>query len=223
VAQGEAITKFQDAGVTTVLYLGGIEGKFSQIADQRKYYPEIVVAGDLENDNNQTARKQNPNVWKNAWGPQLQIRLDRPIETVGYRAYQQSYTEATEDEAPFANEQYRDHFMLFTAIQVAGERLTPGNVDAGFHDIEKHQSTSPYVASCFFDPGDYTCTKDAMEVWWDPTGRSPASAEPGCFRMVDGGIRYQAATWPKSGNEVFGDPATQPCTGFESRYQIDPG
>ncbi len=217
--QTEAVARFREADVTTVLWLGGIEGKFSQAADAQKYYPEIVIAGDLDLDNNVAARHQNPNVWQNAFGTSFQIRMDRPEANPGHRAYREADPRAARDEARYASRDYRDHFMLFQAIQVAGPRLTPESVDQGFHAIPEKESTDPYIAAFFFDPGDYTSVKDSMEIWWDPDGIPPggadegsASGATGCYRMVSEGHRYLAGRWPQ-GDEVFVNE--DPCNGYE--------
>ncbi len=218
--QAEAVTRFRANDVTTVLYLGGIEGKFSHAADAQKYYPEIVLAGDLENDNNYTARGQNQNVWQNTWGTHLALRIDRFENAPAFLAYKEGNPRGTHEEARFAIEMYRDHFMLFQAIQVAGPRLTPDSIDQGFHAIPTHESTNPYIASCFFDPGDYTCTKDVAEIWWDPAGQHASAPEPGCWRMVNEGRRYLAGRWP--GQDTVFQDRSDPCTAFEARFQIDP-
>lgn len=219
-SQFDAVAKFMSAGVTTVLYLGGIEGRFSAVADGQNYYPEIVLAGDLENDNNNSGRLQNQNVWRNAWSMHLQLRMDRPVDTIGAIAYYEGYPDAPGEDARFAAEAYRDYFMLFQAIQVAGPKLTPASIDQGFHAIPEKSSDNPYIASCFFDPGDFTCVKDATEVWWDPTSQSPGDQQPGCWRLTHAGQRFLPGRWIRS-DDVFGN-LKDACTGFDSRFQINP-
>jgi hypothetical protein len=216
----QAVAKFQSAGVTTVLYLGGSEGKFSQAAADAKYYPEIVLAGDLENDSNWSGRLQNQEVWQNVWGTSLQLRIDNPENAPGWVAMHEANPNANPEDSRFANEMYRDHFMLFSAIQVAGPDLTPEAIDQGFHAIPKKKtSASPYITACYFDPADYTCSKDATEFWWDPSGISPDGGLAGCIRLVRGGRRYQPGEWPHM-DEAFGDRSAQPCSAWESRYQL---
>lgn len=220
--QTQAIAQFQQAGVTTVLYLGGVEGKFTQLADAQKYYPEIVVAGDLYNDNIGNARLQNQNVWKNAWAMSYQLREDRRSEQPGYRAARDGDPNLDEDAAGFAADSYRDFFMLFQGIQVAGPKLNPENINKGFHALPERTSDSPYVASCFFDPDDYSCVKDAQEVWWDTTGHPQASNTPGCWRMVRGGERFLAGKW-EGADDVFGATSQAPCNGRGGTYQTSLG
>jgi hypothetical protein len=218
VEAAQAVAKFKQNGVTTVLYLGGTEGRFTHEAEQAKYYPEIVFAGDLELDNNQAGRLQSQEVWQNAWGTQFMLRIDRPEDAWGYRAVKEADANRTTDEARFANEMYRDHWMLFQAIQVAGPDLTPETIDKGFHAIPTHSSTNPYIASCFFDPDDYTCVKDDMEVWWDPATPSPDGGQLGCLRMTDGGKRFRPGEWTKE-DVAFRKDRAEFCSGYEGRFQ----
>jgi hypothetical protein len=212
--QSRAAARFKQEDVTTVLYLGGVENFWSQYAESLNYYPEIIIAGDLNQDNNVTARSQSQGVWANAWAVHFQVRFGNIGSTPGMRAYRTTYPSAPDDESRWVNELYRDHFMLFQAIQVAGPRLTPKKVSEGFHAIPPKASTDPYIASCFFDERDFSCVKDATEIWWDPTGVSPGDGTPGCWRMVDEGVRFLPGTWPE-GDTVFRNGKNDPCTGFD--------
>ncbi|MBI4728680.1 MAG: hypothetical protein HY775_04160 [Acidobacteria bacterium] len=220
VDQQQAVAKFKSEGVTTVLYLGGLETKFSQDADALEYYPEILVAGDLNNDVWATARLQNQATWGNAWTVSYQMRQDRPEERPGYQAAVEGDPGLDDAGRTWAADFYRDFFMLFQGIQVAGPRLTPKAMSQGFHAIPPKDSTNPFVAACFYDTGDYTCVKDAAETWWDVDGRRPASNDPGCWRQVRGGRRSIAWHWPGR-DDVFGNPS-DPCNGYGGAAIIDP-
>ena len=212
----EAVAKFQQAGVTTVLYLGGTETRFAESADAVKYYPEIVVAGNLSNDNNFIGTTQNQNVWRNAWDMTFHVRLNRLEDSPGYRAYKEGDPTGDTSAGVVARDAYQDHFMLFQSIQVAGPRLTPQSVDRGFHAIPPKVSANPYSPALYFDTGDYTMMKDAMEGWWDPQGRplnpTGGAQVPGCWRLVSQGKRYTAGHWP-SGDNVFRN-RSDPCTAY---------
>ncbi len=95
---------------------------------------------------------------------------------------------------------YDDLRQFFTGVQVAGPRLYPANIDQGFHAIPPHPSASAYEPACYYEPGDYTCVKDAISEWWDPTAQnqqvSPANAAAGCWRMSERGRRHRAGEWP---------------------------
>ena len=214
-AQGAA--KFQSAGVTTVLYLGGTEGKFSQALSAIHYFPEIVVAGNLGNDGIGFGQTQTQDAWQNASVMTYHIRIHRLQDAPGYRAYKEGDPSGDDEAGTFARDDYRDHFMLFQGIQVAGPRLSPQSVDQGFHAIQPRTSTDPYSPSLYFDAGDYTMMKDAMEGWWDPQGRPEGGStsntnQPGCWRLPLGGRRFAAGKWP-AGDDAFKN-RSDPCSGY---------
>ena len=216
----EAAAFFQSEGVTTVIYVG-TEGRLSNALDAIRYYPEIVVAGQLDNDNNFFGQVQNQNAWRNAWAMTYHIRINRLEDSPGYRAYKEGdpagATNPNDSAGVSARDSYRDHFMLFQGTQVAGPRLTPESIDKGFHAIPERPSGSPYAPAFFFDEGDYSSVKDAMEAWWDPGGRSRGggtpSNRPGCWRVVRGGQRFLAGRW-EGGDDVFVN-GNDPCTGYD--------
>ncbi len=216
----EAVARFRTEDVTTVLYVG-VEGRFSNSADAVRYYPEIVVAGELDNDNNFIGQVQNQNVWQNAWAMTFHIFINRIEDAPGYRAYKEGdpagASDPNDSAGLFARDMYRDHFMLFQGIQVAGPRLAPESIDKGFHAIPERESTDPYTPAIYFDEGDYSSVKDAIEEWWDPQGRSRGggtpSNRPGCWRVVRGGQRFRAGEW-EGRDDVFRKPDDR-CTGYD--------
>ena len=218
----QAAADFQSKGVTTVLYLGGTETRFSNSADAIKYYPEIVVAGNLSNDNNFIGTVQNQNVWQNAWAMTFHVRGNRLEDAPGYRACKEGNPSIDDNGCLFAVDDYRDHFNVAEGIQVAGPRLTPQSIDKGFHAIPPHSSTDPYSPAMFFDPGDYTAMKDAQEGWWDPQGQPPGRRNnaPGCWRLPRNGQRYLAGHWPP-GDDAFKN-ANDPCTGYGGSIRVRP-
>ena len=208
--------KFQDDNVTTVLYMGGAESRFSASAEAIGYYPEIVVAGNLDTDNNYVAQFQSQSVWRNAWGTTFQVRINRLQDSPAYRAYKEGDPSGDDAAGFYSQDFYRDHFMLFQGIQVAGPRLSPKTIDEGFHAIPERASTSAYSPAQFFDHGDYSAVKDEAEQWWDPQGQSPPggqpSRRPGCWRLVREGRRFLPDRWPR-GDDVFRN-AKDPCSGY---------
>jgi hypothetical protein len=224
----EAVARFQSANVTTVLYIG-VEGRFTNAADAVRYYPEIVIAGALDNDNNFIGQTQNQNAMRNAWAMTFHIRINRLEDAPGYRAYKEGdpagANNPNDAAGVNARDQYSDHFMLFQGIQVAGPKLTPESVDKGFHAIPERESTSPFNSAFFFDEGDYSSVKDAMEEWWDPEGRSRGggtpSNRPGCWRVVREGRRSLANHWIGK-DDVFNNGSNDPCTGFDGSIKIRP-
>lgn len=190
----------QSKDVTTIIWLGGFETEHSKAADQLGYYPEWVVAGDLENDQYDEGRHQNQAAWQYAWTMSHQLLEQRQSDTPCRQAFRQASPNGTESDENQACSFYRAFFMLFRGIQVAGPFLTPQAVDEGNHAIPAQESTSPFVAACFFDPGDYTCVKDAQESHWDPDAPDPNGQpnESGCYRMANGGVRHIAGKWEQA-------------------------
>ncbi len=199
------IAKLESANATTVLWLGGYETQHSIAAKSADYYPEWVLAGDLLNDTIENGRFQQQDVWRYAWLTTNLIREDQTASVPARQAYRETETNPDPNDEDDATNVYRIFFSLFKAIQVAGPHLSPETVDQGHHAIPKTSSTSPYVAACFYDPGDSTCVKDAMESWWDPDAPDPYgnSGVKGCYRMVRAGKRYLAGTWEGDDKDVF--------------------
>lgn len=207
-AQLAAVAAFQGTGVTTVLWLGGVEGKFSHYAAAAGFFPEIVLAGDRGIEGRANGRLQNQLVWANAWGPTFDIRDDY---LAGEHAVGEAMPNATEDERLFGSRMYRDLFMLFYAVQVTGPDLNPWNVEAALRAVPASSSSGPHDAACSFPEGEYTCVDDAMELWWDGSGRAPGTSSSGCMRAIEGGSRL--LPWEWSGQDrVFANP-NDPCIG----------
>jgi hypothetical protein len=111
-------------------------------------------------------------------------------------------------------EYYTNLFQFMVGVQVAGEYLGPSQVDKGFHAIPQNYTGEPTVPACYYDPGDYTCIKDATILRYDGDATNGSdSATPGCFLAVDGGRRYQARGWPE-GNIDAQFQLDDPCTNY---------
>lgn len=67
------------------------------------------------------------------------------------------------------------------------------------------------MAAFYYDPGDYTGVKDAMQVWWDPGQTVPGQNLPGCYKVTDDGNRFQSGDWRPGFNAFVG---SDPCTRF---------
>ena len=219
----QAVAKFQQANVSTVIYMTGEEGRFSAAAGAVHYYPEIVVAGDLVTDGFFAMSFQDQDVWQNAWGTTFALREGRSEETPGYRAYKEGDPSGDNTAGYYGAIYYRDYFMLLTGIQVAGPRLTPTKIDEGFHAIPEKSSDNPYVAALYFDANDYTSVKDSAEQWWDPhaTESENGGATPGCYRMVNQGRRSLADKWT-GGDQAFRNPS-DPCNQYNGGARIQTG
>ena len=219
----QASAAFQTAGVTTLIWPGGLETQLGKSSGN--WRPEIIAAGDLFLDGNGEGQYQNAEFWSNAWmitnvtwNPELE-------RSYCYQAYTQADPDAVrQDLKAVGCDFYNDIRQLFTGIQVAGPRLGPTSIDEGFHAIPRIVSDDPQVPSCYFLPGDYTCTKDATVEWWDPSGTHPNNQRnPGCWRMFEGGKRYVVDTWPNTNlNVPAKDRTTNQCNGFNGNGLINP-
>ena len=58
------------------------------------------------------------------------------------------------------------------------------------------------MPACYYDPGDYTCVKDSVAMYWDPNGSIPGYSGKGCWRAPLGGVRATplACEQPKHDN-----------------------
>ena len=209
------IAKFVQAGVTTVLWAQGYETTHSNAAAQQNWRPEWVVAGDGFHEGYQTGKRQEQSVWDHAWVVTNVVRAGLTSESYCYKAQRQDPSSNHQD-ANFdcgLTTYYQDLRMMFTAIQVAGPKLTPSAIDKGMHAIPAIRSDDPEVPACFYNRNDYTCVKDAMVNWWDSRSNPPGQSDPGCWRMVEGGRRYFAGAWPEreaSAGRTEGDV----CNGY---------
>ena len=195
---GDVAAQFKAAEITTVIWPGGLNDQFSKTASGLRYFPEIVMAGDGASDSSPGGQIQAPEVWANAIAATGYVRADIPAERPCYQAAKEAQPEAEDQEVLLDGCGIYDSLLqLFTGIQVAGPKLTPTSLDKGYHAIPRVESPDPRVPACYYEPGDYTCIKDASLGWWDPGGRDPAGNTPGCWRMMDEGKRYLTGAWPE--------------------------
>lgn len=192
-----AASQFKAAEITTIIWPGGLNDTFTVAASTIRYFPEIVIAGDGASDSSPGGTVQSQDVWANAIAVTGYTRADVPAERPCYQAAKEADPE-TEDREVLLNGCgiYDSFLQLFTGIQIAGPKLSPSSLDKGYHAIPPVSSPDPRVPACYYEPGDYTCIKDASLGWWDPGGRDPAGNAPGCWRMIEGGKRYTPGTWP---------------------------
>jgi len=217
----EAMARFQREGITTILWVGGNETSFSNAAGQLNYRPEWVVASDRSNDGYYTARWQDKTVWQHAWNvTTLTVQGYHWRGTPCHDAYREVKPDVNDGERPggalemtYACAFYEQLRQLFTAVQVAGPKLTPQAVDKGFRAIPAHPSSSPRVPACFYEPDDWTCVKDSTAMWWDPAGVLDGESGVGCWRSADGGMRHLPWQWPDTDLLNLKHADTDPCNG----------
>ena len=209
---GNDMALFVRNGVTTIIRAGGHTApSHPRAATAANYYPEWIVAGDGLSDSNLNSQIQDPGQWAHARAVS-QYHLGAPIDE------QHCFVAAREADPSLARIDVKNWScgfypglrMLFTGIQVAGPRFSPSTLDRGYHAIPDVRSTDPSVPSCYYDPGDFTCVKDAVAEWWDASGEDPGSGARGCWRVMEGGRRYTAGTWKPGDVEAQRSPS-DPC------------
>jgi hypothetical protein len=191
---------FQQAGVTTILWTQGFEAEHGRAGAKISYLPEIILAGDGGFDSWQSNVFQDQQAWAHAWVV-TNYALEPPWQSARcYRAEKEADPNMDENDAHVGCNQgnfYGDLRQLFTGIQVAGPRLNPESIDRGLHAIPPVPSSDPSLQACYYDPGDYTCVKDAAVMWWDPAARHGGTQpQSGGYRMPERGRRYLRNEWP---------------------------
>ena len=223
-AATQAAADFQTAGVTTVIWPGGLETNFSAAANAINYRPEILVLGDSLIETQTSAFFQDQNTWDKSRVVSFVPAVSDIRKSLCYTAYREVDPEGDDGEIQSqACDLYPMIRQLFTGIQVAGPKLSPTTIDQGFHAIPRVASTNPEIPACFYEPGDYTCVKDANVQYWDRTGSSSTGgAGQGCYRLVEGGLRYFADIWPDGNARAQDKPGQDPCNTYDGSYLVNP-
>lgn len=195
----ENMAAFKTSRVTTILWTGLTDILHSRAAAGTDYRPELVVMGIGGMDSNEGGTLQEPSVWRQAWtvSQLTYMSLDR-TQNACFRAAREADPAVTESNSRYeCDYSYPSMRQIFTGIQVAGPRLNPTTLDQGFHAIPRIASNDPGTPACFYDQGDYSCVKDAIAEWWDPSGPARGALnQPGCWRIPEGGKRFLLGTWP---------------------------
>jgi hypothetical protein len=213
-----AVSDMQNKSVTTVIWPGGLETNFTKQAAAIAYRPEIIALGDGTLDTDANATFQEQSVWDGAKIATQATRLDDQRQSICYKAYREADPDGDDAEIRASGcSFYNDLRQLFTGIQVAGPRLGPTSIDKGFRAIPKIKSTNPEIPACFYEPGDYTCVKDAMVEHWDRA----AENGQGCYRMREGGQRYFADIWPEE-DVAKAEKPDDACNTYGTTFLVNP-
>lgn len=198
----QEMARYQQAGATTVVFTDNFDKNMLNGAETIGWAPEIVALGDGYGETTgsmQDAQGTAPNAVEHVRAVTSNTLSPRdPADRPCYRAAKSADPAAPDQDVRlFWCIMYPTLRTVFVGLQVAGPKLTPQAMDRGFHAIPPTRSTDPQTPACYFDPGDYSCTKDVTLMRWDPTGRTPGDGTPqGCWRMTGGGARYLRGTWP---------------------------
>jgi len=206
--------EFQQAGITTILWTGGIDGHHGRAAAAQGYYPEWIVLGDGTLDTNHPVRLSSNTAAFDGHAIAVSAEPYEPglEQQLCYQALREAGAFRPKSDMHWMCEPYRNLTQLFTGIQVAGPRLGPSSVDKGYHAIPPVRSQDVQVPACFYDPGDYTCVKDTQAIIWDADGEAPGDNRPGCWRAIQGGKRYLTGEHPP-GNINAHITGQEPCSG----------
>jgi len=211
----EGIARFEQQGITTIIWPGCIDNKLGEAAAQSDYRPEWITLGDGSFDGFVAVNFQNDTAWQHAMTLTYQTKWVDAEQEACFLAYKDADPGApNRDIRGRACRLYNNLRQMFIGIQVAGPRLGPTSIDRGFHAIPKIASEDPTIPSCFYNEDDYTCVKDMVPMYWDPNATPPNGSEPGCFRMPQGGKRYIVGQYPHGEATSFWDRANDPCNGF---------
>lgn len=224
----EAMQAFQQAGVTTIIWPGGLETKFSSAAATLGYFPEWILAGDGLTDNEfaqqsyQGAAGQNQQVWQYAAVTSAQPLIpENEQDRICFQALRSVDPNVPQQDALRSGcDMYDNLRQLFIGIQVAGPRLGPTSIDRGFHAIPAVATTDLRVPACYYLPGDYTCIKDYALLRWNPNGDPEDERGTGCYEIV--GNRRRLVTSRETGNVMDEyNTSRDPCQNFGSSLQIN--
>ena len=220
---GSDMADFKKNGVTTIIWAQGLEEGHGCEGASQGYLPEVVFAGDGTIEDYVAER------YGNAAALSHSVVVSN-VTVTGPYAQEVCGEAATETnprflpgDLPWACFLYPTLRQIATGIQVAGPKLNPDTVDQGFHAIPAHASSDPKVPACFYNPGDYTCVKDAEVMWWDPSGVAPTSSGAGCWRSMEGGTRYLTGRWPPGNVTAQEHTNSDPCNGYQTGLYPNPG
>jgi hypothetical protein len=215
------MARMQSDGVTTLLWTGGVETKYSAAATQVGYSPEWVTLGDGLQESNTYGQLQDQNEWSHVFTVTPTVRVVPLREQICYNAYREVDPQAPDsDVGGFSCLDYDNLRQLFTGIQVSGPKLGPASIDRGFHAILPIASSDARVPACYYEPSDYTCVKDAQLMWYDPAGLAPGATQAGCYREVSNGKRFRKGDWPKRSLDQL-KSSSDPCNAYDQTLYIN--
>jgi hypothetical protein len=215
------MAEFRSKGVTTVIWAWGFDlGRNTGAAARQGYFPEWVIAGDTIMEGYDIGQAQDQQEFHGrAWIQTVFARSPAFNQDLCFTAMREVDPNTPQEDAALICRLYLAYEairQLFIGVQVAGPKLTPQTMDKGFHAIPPGPSQSPLVPACYYEPGDYTCIKDATAMYWDRDGTAPGSNSPGCWRMPDEGKRYTAEEWPAQDISARARPDRDPCNGYSA-------
>jgi len=221
------ITKFKDAGVTTIIYTGDpiTPSSLTAEATAQEYFPEWILGQSVLADIAVFGRL-NDAQWKNGFGISLPAGRAEEETTNSYRLYQW-FTGS-----PPPNNTYGvinpDVSYVMRCIHLAGPKLTPETCRDGFYRIPPSGGGPTNPTTSWGDHGfwpgiDTAATDDATIIWWDPTAEGENEIGQnglGLYRYANGGKRYKLGEFPSRAESGLHDVANS-VTIYDTRPPED--
>ncbi|HEX6312591.1 MAG TPA: hypothetical protein VF152_13335 [Acidimicrobiia bacterium] len=211
------ITRFKEAGVTTLIFTGDpiMPASFTSEATAQDYFPEWIIGPNVLADTAIFARTFDQAQWVNAFGVQLTGALEEEEIDPYYSLYQWFHG------TPPPNNTYGviapSIAQLFTGITLAGPDLTPETYGEGLFRSPPTGGTpllplQSWGRTGLFPGVDRSGNEDAALIWWDPTLEGPdevGAQGVGQYRYANGGERYTLRNWPSaSGSGLYDDASS---------------
>ena len=221
-SQSEAATnmsQFEDEGVTTILWPGGLESSHANAAVAQGYQPEWILLGDDYLDANGPNRgaRNGPSFDDKAIVITPEVYQPARAQQRCYQAFREAEKAMPEADAQYLCPYYRNLFQLFVGIQVAGPRLGPSSIDKGYHAIPPVASKDNQSPACYYDRADYTCVKDnQIEIWDDQGLPEDGSNRAGCWRIISNAARFIHPKWPSGDNINTHLGQIGPCNNYST-------
>ena len=203
---------FREAGVNTVVWAGGFDPEMGRAAAALGYRPEWIIAGDGISETTWAGQQQGGPVFDGAVTVAALLTPQQAASSLCAVTAREVRPTPDEDFVYWCDF-YVELRQAFIAFQVAGPTLTAANVDTGLHAIPSRSSTGPAHPASWYDPGDYTCVKDAAVARWDGAAVNLPSTRPGCWRLAEQGLRY-STSWPALGEHPLPAARRDVCSAY---------
>jgi hypothetical protein len=226
------IAKMHGDGVTSVLMF--VDPLYPILitneARNQAYFPEWIITGSGLSDTTAAGRLYDQSEWHNAFGiSPLWVTWATVAKSYGYReAHHGDPNMKPNDEGVLINIYASVPRILFTGIQMAGPKLTPGQFANGLFSFPKSGGT-PATPLTYFSRAYPTAIKDFMEVYYDPdkSGIDERGLQGnGEIMKMHLGKRYTQGQWDTKETDAFHDPTAvatsdDPALGGDPDHEQD--
>lgn len=198
------ITKFKDAGVTTIIYTGDpiTPASLTTEATAQDYHPEWILGSSVLADTTVFGRQFDGDQWKNGFGVSIPPARGSEETRDSHRLY--VWFNGTEPPNNTYNVINPEISHLMRCIHLAGPELTPETCRDGFF---RFPPTSGGITNVGYSwgyhgiwPGvDLGGIDDVAILWWDPDaeGENEIGQDGvGMYRYANGGQRYRLGELP---------------------------